>query len=179
MKRLFLVSLSLLLLFSCSSVKVVEDSDTASSLYYKNALESKESTENRYNYVYYLYMEGDYENCITQCDYALTMYSGYTRFLKLRALCERTTGDKEKYLLSLNEILDYEPHDEELRDLYTDALLESGKTEDAALFAEETIIYYPENKKAISILAGESSFYSFLNSLNEEASKAEISDSQV
>lgn len=107
------------------------------------------------------------------------MYSGYTRFLKLKALCERTTGDKEKYLLSLNEILDYEPHDEELRDLYTDALLENGKTEDAALFAEETIIYYPENKKAISILAGESSFYSFLNSLNEEASRAEISDSQV
>lgn len=183
MKRLFLVSLLLLLLISCRSVKIVGDYDSSSSLYYKNALESEESKENRYNYVYYLYIEGDYEKCITECDVALALYPGYTRFLKLKALCLIRTEDKENYIVTLREILDYEPHDEELRELYLSVLVEDGKTEEAISFAKETILYYPENKKAVSTLAGESEFYLYLNSLNQETQdntvNSETSDSQV
>ncbi len=174
MKRLFLVSLFLLLLVSCKSVEFVNEAKTDSSLYYKSALEREESVENRYNYVYYLYTEGELDKCISECDYALTLYSGYTRFLKLKALCLRTTGEKENYISTLSEVLCYESHDEELRDLYLEALLEDGKTEKAYAFSRETIIYYPENKKAIATLAIESDFYSYLNSLNQETSDSQV-----
>ncbi len=174
MKRLFLVSLFLLLLVSCKSVEFVNEAKTDSSLYYKSALEREESVENRYNYVYYLYTEGEVNKCITECDYALTLYPGYTRFLKLKALAERTTGDRENYILILEEVLRYEPHDEELRDLYLETLLEDGKKEEAYAFSLETITYYPENKKAIAALAIESDFYSYLNSLNQETSDSQV-----
>ena len=169
-----MVSLFLILLVSCKSVEFVNDGDNESSLYYKSALEREESVENRYNYVYYLYTEGDLDRCITECDYAITLYSAYTRFLKLKALCLKTTGDKENYILTLREVLDYEPHDEQLRDLYLTALLEEEKTEEAAQFSRETIIYYPDNKKAIYTLGKESEFYSYLDSLNQETSDSQV-----
>ncbi len=61
-----------------------------------------------------------------------------------------------------------EPYDEELRDLYLESLTALGKKEEAAAFSKETIVFFPENKKAISILGETSSFYSYLDSLNKE-----------
>lgn len=168
MKRLFLVSLTILLLVSCQSVKVVEEDNKESSLYYSSILDDKESKDDRYNYIYYLYKEGNLELVLTETEKAAEKYPEYSRFLKLRALTFKDLGDGENYSSTLYSIILLEPYDEELRDLYLDSLTALGKKEQAESFSKETITFFPENKKAISILAETSSFYSYLDSLNKK-----------
>ncbi len=163
-----MVSLSILLVVSCSSVKVVEEDNKESSLYYSSLLEENESRDDRYNYIYYLYKEGSLEEVIKETEKAVSEYPEYSRFFKIKALAYKDIGDEENYSLTLSQVILLEPYDEELRDLYLDSLTALGKKEEAAAFSKETIVFFPENKKAISILGETSSFYSYLDSLNKE-----------
>lgn len=174
MKRLFSASIIILLLVSCASVKVVSDSnDTSTSIYYEVLLESEESVENRYNFIYYLYSEKNYERVITEAEKALALYPDYTRFIKIEALAYSKLDNKEEYSKTLKRVIEREPYDEELRDLYLDSLLTLEDKETAITFSKETILLFPENEKAISVLAENSAFYSYLDSINKEKAAKE------
>ena len=177
MKRLFLASIIILLLVSCASFRVVSDSnDTATSIYYEVLLESEESVENRYNFIYYLYSEDSLERVITEAEKALSIYPDYTRFLKIEALAYRELDNKEEYSKTLKRVIEKEPYDEELRDLYLDSLLALEDKETALTFSKETIILFPENEKAISVLAENSDFYTYLDSINKEKEEKEAEE---
>lgn len=177
MKRLFLASIIILLLVSCASVRVVSDSnDTATSIYYEVLLESEESVENRYNFIYYLYSEDSLERVVTEAEKALSIYPDYTRFLKIEALAYRELENKEEYSKTLKRVIEKEPYDEELRDLYLDSLLALEDKETALTFSKETIILFPENEKAISVLAENSDFYTYLDSINKEKEEKEAEE---
>lgn len=166
MKRLFSVSIILLLILcSCRTALVVEgDRD---SLYYESLLNEKESMEVRYNYLYALYEENSYEKILADVDKAISLYPEYTRFIKLKALAARETGDTALYSEALSLVLENEPYDEELRNLYLDSLLDIGKTDEAFVFSKETLKLFPDNVKALTLLSGESPFYSYLLSLKD------------
>ncbi len=164
MKRLFWVSLSLLLLLvSCRTTSVEERASLPEdSAEWYELLSVEESIGNRYNLLYSLYSEGGYESVIVEAEKALLLYPAYTRILKIKAASERELGRRGEYLSSLALILEREGDDESLRDLYLDALIENGEKEKALSFASETIILYPENEKAITVLSEESAFYAYL-----------------
>lgn len=125
-------------------------------------METEESIENRYNLLYSLYSEGKYESVIAQAEAALLLYPEYTRILKIKAASERECGRTKDYIDTLSLILEREGADENLRDLYTDVLIEEGEKEKLLSFAEETILLYPENEKALLVLSEESAFYKYL-----------------
>ncbi len=163
MKRLFWVSIALLLLISCRTTVTGEtESIPEDSAGWYDLLQVEESIENRYNLLYSLYSEGKYESVIGEAENAILLYPSYTRILKIKAAAERELSLNEEYLSSLALILEREGADEELRDLYLDALIENGEKEKALSFASETISLYPENEKAIEILAETSAFYTYL-----------------
>ncbi len=163
MKRLFWVSIALLLLISCRTTVTGEtESIPEDSAGWYALLEVEESIENRYNLLYSLYSEGKYESVIEEAENAILLYPSYTRILKIKAAAERELSLNEEYLSSLALILEREGADEELRDLYLDAIIENGEKEKALSFASETIFLYPENEKAIEILAETSAFYTYL-----------------
>ena len=163
MKRLFLASLILLIvLSSCRTASVVNEEDTTSSTYLLSRLEEEENRETRYNYIYSLYTEGEYEKVIAEAAAAQEMYPEYTRFLKIKALSEKKTGRDEAYSETLALILEKEPGDEELRAMYMESLLALSKEDEAVAYAEKTILLYPENTKAMEVLANRSAFYAYL-----------------
>lgn len=164
MKRLFWVSIALLLLLaSCRTTSAGETvSLPEDSAGWYELLTVEESIENRYNLLYSLYAENKYESVIEEADKALLLYPAYTRILKIKAASERELGLSTEYLSTLALILEREGADESLRDLYLDALIESGEKEKALSFASETIMLYPENEKAILVLSEKSAFYNFL-----------------
>ncbi len=158
MKRLFSASLILLVILfsSCVTEKKAQEED---------------SVERMYNAIYASCVAGDWPDVIRSSDEALSVYPRHTRFLKTKALALRETGQKKEYVAALEEIIRREPYDESLRNLYLDTLVLSGEKEKALSFSEKTIILFPENMKALSVLKGESGFYSYLFK--------EISGSQV
>ncbi len=169
MKRLFSASiLIILLLFSCRSTEnsAVTVTPENSEGWYA-LLVSEENIENRYNLLYSLYSEGAYSAVIEQADNALLLYPGYTRILKIRAAAERESGDTSAYTETLSLVLEREPYDESLRDLYTDALLENGEKEKALDFSRETVLLFPKNEKAISLLSETSAFYQYLKETSQ------------
>ncbi len=153
-----------------------DSNDTATSIYYEVLLESEESVENRYNFIYYLYSEDSLERVITEAEKALSIYPDYTRFLKIEALAYRELENKEEYSKTLKRVIEKEPYDEELRDLYLDSLLALEDKETALTFSKETIILFPENEKAISVLAENSAFYTYLDSINKEKEAKEAEE---
>ena len=169
MKRLFSASiLILLLLFSCKSTEeAVITATPENSGEWLTLLESEESIENRYNLLYSLYSEGAYQRVIEEADRALLLYPDYTRILKIKAAAERETGDTSAYAATLALVLEREPYDESLRDMYTDALLENGEKEKALDFSRDTILIFPKNEKAISVLSETSAFYSYLKETSQ------------
>ena len=163
MKKLYWASLILLIvLVSCQTTSVVSVEDTSSSTYLLSQLEEEENRETRYNYIYSLYTEGEYEKVIAESEIAAEMYPEYTRFLKIKALSEKKTERDEAYSETLALILEKEPGDEELRDMYLESLLTLGKEAEAVEYAKKTILLYPENTKAIEVLGKKSEFYAFL-----------------
>jgi tetratricopeptide (TPR) repeat protein len=163
LKRLFWASLILLIvLVSCQTTKDVSVEDTSSSLYLLSRLEEEENRETRYNYIYSLYTEGEYEKVIAESEIAAEMYPEYTRFLKIKALAEKKTERDEAYSETLALILEKEPGDEELRDMYLESLLTLGKEDEAVEYAKKTILLYPGNTKAIEVLSSRSGFYAYL-----------------
>lgn len=164
MKRLFWVSLLLVLfLVSCRTTESTGAPtlpDDSKGWY--EMLESEESIESRYNLLYSLYSEEKYESVIAQAEAALLLYPEYTRILKIKAAAERECGRRKDYIVTLSLILEMEGADENLRDLYTDVLIEEGEKEKLLSFAEETIMLYPENEKALLVLSEESAFYEYL-----------------
>ncbi len=164
MKRLFSASIILILLIvSCTSTETVTQfvSGETSGDWYA-VLDEEECIENRYNLLYSLYSEGAYEKVIEEADNALLLYPDYTRILKIKAAAARESGDTSTYTDTLALIIEREGYDENLRDLYTDALLGEGEKEKALDFSRETLLLYPENEKALSLLSEESAFYSYL-----------------
>ena len=170
MKKLYWASLILLIvLVSCQTTSVVSVEDTSSSTYLLSQLEEEENRETRYNYIYSLYTEGEYEKDIAESEIAVEMYPEYTRFLKIKALAEKKTERDETYSETLSLILEKEPGDEELRNMYLESLLTLGKEDEAVEAAKETILLYPENAKAMEILGKESAFYAFLLETTDES----------
>ncbi len=163
MKRLFWASLILLILLSsCTTAKAVSGEDTTSSARLLSELEEEENRETRYNYIYSLYTEGEYGKVIAESEIAAEMYPEYTRFLKIRALAEKKTGRDEAYSETLALILENEPGDEEMREMYMDSLLALQREDEAVEYAEKTILLYPGNTKAMEVLSRKSGFYAFL-----------------
>ena len=163
MKRLFWVSIVLILLLSsCANVTAVAEGDSTSSSYLLSLLETEENRETRYNYIYALYTEGEYEKVIAEAALAYEMYPEYTRFLKIKALAEKKTGRDELYSETLGLVISKEGYDEDLRNLYLESLLTLGERERALEFSKETIALYPENREALTLLSENSRFYSWL-----------------
>ncbi len=169
-----MASLGLLLLFSsCQTTEPIDTEGEKNSLYYEALLNEEENREIRYNLLYTLYEEGDYEKVIALSKEAISLYPEYTRFLKIMALSYREIKNDELYSNTLSSITEKEGYDEELRDLYLESLILLGKEEEAISFSKETLRLFPENKKALEILGKESPFYSYILTLKD------TSESQV
>lgn len=171
MKRLFLISISLVLLFSScqtnsSNTLNYEEGYSLvgreASAYYYTLLCNNESVELRYNYIYSLFENKDYYLVIDECEIAIELYPNYSRFLKIKANAYKELEDAENYSLTLSNILTLEPYNEEILDLYIDSLLFLGEKEKAITVSYEALSLFPENKKAITVLSEVSDFYKML-----------------
>ena len=170
LKRLFWVSILLILLSSCvTNSTVVKDS-----LYYGNLVRKEESVENRYNYIYALYSEGEYKKIIEEALQGADLYPTYTRFTKIKALSYQKLGDSLSYSSSLLSVLEREPYSEELIKLYLESLIEIGEKERAYSYSREVLTLFPDNTTAIKILSEVSQFYNYLNTLNEENAQSQL-----
>ena len=165
-----MASVGLLLLFSsCQTTEPIDTGGEKNSLYYEALLNEEENREIRYNLLYTLYEEGDYEKVIELSKEAISLYPEYTRFLKIMALSYREIKNDELYSNTLSSITEKEGYDEELRDLYLESLILLGKEEEAISFSKETLRLFPENKKALEILGKESPFYSYILTLKDSS----------
>lgn len=171
LKRLFLISISVVLLFSScqtkSSVSLsYEEGYTLrgreASAYYYTLLCNNENVELRYNYIYSLFENNDYYLVIDECEIAEELYPKHSRFLKIKANAYKELEDNENYSLTLSSILALEPYNEEILNLYIDSLLLLGEKEEAITTSYEALSLFPENKKAISVLSEISEFYESL-----------------
>ncbi len=168
LKRLFLISISIVLLFSSCQTK---SNDTLSyeegyalrgreaSAYYYTLLCSNENVELRYNYIYSLFENRDYYLVIDECEIAEELYPQYSRFLKIKANAYKELEDIESYSSTLSRILALEPYNEEIFNLYIDSLLLLGEKEKAITASYEALHLFTENKKIISVLSEENEFY--------------------
>lgn len=132
------------------------------SAYYYTLLCNNENVELRYNYIYSLFENKDYYLVLDECEIAEGLYPKYSRFLKIKANAYKELNDNENYSLTLSSILNLEPYNEDILNLYIDSLLLLGEKEKAITTSYEALSLFPENKKAISVLSEVNDFYKTL-----------------
>lgn len=159
MKRLFLVSLIIATLISCSSrpdflIMAESSSDINERIgIYEEAIESGDGDIRAYYNLAYLYLyEQRWADAEKPLIEAIDLFPDSFRLYSALLYLYEKTGDEEKELETLYSILSFMYADEDIRNRIQKIL--DKKDEDMAYeFALETIRYYPGNQRAINALS--------------------------
>ena len=183
MKRLYLISIVILLsllLFSCqtekdySSLSVAENKKGLEAAeVYEEFLSKNEDEKVRWNYVYSLYEAEEYDGALEEIDKGITLYPDNIRFLYIKSLVYRNTLslDKEKETLICIENLN--PGNIEVRKRLVEIYDALGEKEEAIREAKSILLYDSKNLVALEYLSRDSQFYSLLySSLKPEEENA-------
>lgn len=166
MKRLFFASLVLLiLLLSCSSVgnymvraEESDDVDERISIYSDTIRGGNQDMRAYYNLAYlYLYKE-DYQNAEAVLKEAISLFPETFRFYSALLYLYEETGAEDAELELSYDILSFMHADEDIRNRIL-RILDKRDDPRAYDFAKETIVYYPENQRAINILSDYHPFF--------------------
>ena len=174
MKRLYLISIVILLsllLFSCqtekdySSLSVAENKKGLEAAeVYEEFLSKNEDEKVRWNYVYSLYEAEEYDGALEEIDKGIALYPDNIRFLYIKSLVYRNTLslDKEKETLICIESLN--PGNIEVRKRLVEVYDALGEKEEAIREAKSILLYDSKNLIALEYLSRDSQFYSLLYS---------------
>ena len=174
MKRLYLISIVILLsllLFSCqtekdySSLSVAENKKGLEAAeVYEEFLSKNEDEKVRWNYVYSLYEAEEYDGALEEIDKGIALYPDNIRFLYIKSLVYRNTLslDKEKETLICIESLN--PGNIEVRKRLVEVYDALGEKEEAISEAKSILLYDSKNLVALEYLSRDSQFYSLLYS---------------
>ena len=190
MKRLYLISIVILLsllLFSCqtekdySSLSVAENKKGLEAAeVYEEFLSKNEDEKVRWNYVYSLYEAEEYDGALEEIDKGIALYPKNIRFLHIKSLVYRNTLslDKEKETLICIENLN--PGNIEVRKRLVEIYDALGEKEEAIREAKSILFYDSKNLVALEYLSRDSQFYSLLySSLKPEEEENAASEEEV
>ena len=190
MKRLYLISIVILLsllLFSCqtekdySSLSVAENKKGLEAAeVYEEFLSKNEDEKVRWNYVYSLYEAEEYDGALEEIDKGITLYPENIRFLYIKSLVYRNTLslDKEKETLICIESLN--PGNIEVRKRLVEVYDTLGEKEEAIREAKSILFYDSKNLVALEYLSRDSQFYSLLySSLKSEEEENAASEEEA
>ena len=192
MKRLYLISIVILLsllLFSCqtekdySSLSVAENKKGLEAAeVYEEFLSKNEDEKVRWNYVYSLYEAEEYDGALKEIDKGIALYPDNIRFLYIKSLVYRNTLslDKEKETLICIENLN--PGNIEVRKRLVEVYDALGEKEEAIREAKSILFYDSKNLVALEYLSRDSQFYSLLYSslkLEEEENAASEEEAAI
>lgn len=163
MKRLFFLNLLAFLLFvSCASadnsssylIRAEESADIEEriGIYLSQIEENSDDMRAYYNLAYlYLYQE-DYLKAEEILKRSISLFPEHFRFYSALLYLYERTGNEDKELETLYNILSFMYADEDVRNRIL-RILDKRDDERRVPFAEETLLYYPENQRAINILS--------------------------
>ena len=190
MKRLYLISIVILLsllLFSCqtekdySSLSVAENKKGLEAAeVYEDFLSKNEDEKVRWNYVYSLYEAEEYDGALEEIDKGIALYPDNIRFLYIKSLVYRNTLslDKEKETLICIESLN--PGNIEVRKRLVEVYDALGEKEEAIREAKSILFYDSKNLVALEYLSRDSQFYSLLySSLKSEEEENAASEEEA
>ena len=190
MKRLYLISIVILLsllLFSCqtekdySSLSVAENKKGLEAAeVYEEFLSKNEDEKVRWNYVYSLYEAEEYDGALKEIDKGIALYPDNIRFLYIKSLVYRNTLslDKEKETLICIESLN--PGNIEVRKRLVEIYDALGEKEEAIREAKSILLYDSKNLVALEYLSRDSQFYSLLySSLKSEEEENAASEEEA
>ena len=190
MKRLYLISIVILLsllLFSCqtekdySSLSVAENKKGLEAAeVYEEFLSKNEDEKVRWNYVYSLYEAEEYDGALKEIDKGIALYPDNIRFLYIKSLVYRNTLslDKEKETLICIENLN--PGNIEVRKRLVEVYDALGEKEEAIREAKSILFYDSKNLVALEYLSRDSQFYSLLySSLKSEEEENAASEEEA
>ena len=190
MKRLYLISIVILLsllLFSCqtekdySSLSVAENKKGLEAAeVYEEFLSKNEDEKVRWNYVYSLYEAEEYDGALKEIDKGIALYPDNIRFLYIKSLVYRNTLslDKEKETLICIESLN--PGNIEVRKRLVEVYDALGEKEEAIREAKSILLYDSKNLVALEYLSRDSQFYSLLySSLKSEEEENAASEEEA
>ena len=190
MKRLYLISIVILLsllLFSCqtekdySSLSVAENKKGLEAAeVYEEFLSKNEDEKVRWNYVYSLYEAEEYDGALEEIDKGIALYPDNIRFLYIKSLVYRNTLslDKEKETLICIENLN--PGNIEVRKRLVEVYDALGEKEEAIREAKSILLYDSKNLVALEYLSRDSQFYSLLySSLKPEEEENAASEEEA
>ena len=190
MKRLYLISIVILLsllLFSCqtekdySSLSVAENKKGLEAAeVYEEFLSKNEDEKVRWNYVYSLYEAEEYDVALEEIDKGIALYPDNIRFLYIKSLVYRNTLslDKEKETLICIESLN--PGNIEVRKRLVEVYDALGEKEEAIREAKSILFYDSKNLVALEYLSRDSQFYSLLySSLKPEEEENAASEEEA
>ena len=174
MKRLYLISIVILLsllLFSCqtekdySSLSVAENKKGLEAAeVYEEFLSKNEDEKVRWNYVYSLYEAEEYDGALEEIDKGIALYPDNIRFLYIKSLVYRNTLSLDKEKETLIYIENLNPGNIEVRKRLVEIYDALGEKEEAIREAKSILFYDSKNLVALEYLSRDSQFYSLLYS---------------
>ncbi len=142
---------------------------------YLAALEEVETPSIYYNLAYSYLEAGEYDKAAETAEKAEELYPEYLRFSYLKAYAYRAEGRIWSYEKTLRDIIDRDPGNITIRDMLLEHYITTGRKQDAAALAEETLPYDHADGLALRALAGNSAFFaSIAPEENEEEKKERI-----
>ena len=112
-----------------------------------------------YNYAYYLIQDGNLERAMEVAKHSIMAFPDMIRFHYLKAYIEKSEMRLNSYEKTLLGILDFNPGDRIARDGLLTLYSQMRYKEKAISMAYDTLRLYPEDRKALSVLAEYSDFY--------------------
>ena len=190
MKRLYLISIVILLsllLFSCqtekdySSLSVAENKKGLEAAeVYEEFLSKNEDEKVRWNYVYSLYEAEEYDGALEEIDKGITLYPDNIRFLYIKSLVYRNTLSLDKEKETLISIESLNPGNIEVRKRLVEVYDALGEKEEAIREAKSILFYDSKNLVALEYLSRDSQFYSLLySSLKSEEEENVASEEEA
>lgn len=126
---------------------------------YQSFLSSSEDEKVRWNYVYSLYEAQEFDLVLTEVENAVSLYPENIRFLYLKSLVYRETGNRDQELSVLEEIRDINPGNIEVRKRLLNIYSLFDQTDLATEEAKAILLYENKNLDALEYLALDSVFY--------------------
>ena len=190
MKRLYLISIVILLsllLFSCqtekdySSLSVAENKKGLEAAeVYEEFLSKNEDEKVRWNYVYSLYEAEEYDVALEEIDKGITLYPDNIRFLYIKSLVYRNTLSLDKEKETLISIESLNPGNIEVRKRLVEVYDALGEKEEAIREAKSILFYDSKDLVALEYLSRDSQFYSLLySSLKSEEEENVASEEEA
>ena len=190
MKRLYLISIVILLsllLFSCqtekdySSLSVAENKKGLEAAeVYEEFLSKNEDEKVRWNYVYSLYEAEEYDGALEEIDKGIALYPDNIRFLYIKSLVYRNTLSLDKEKETLISIESLNPGNIEVRKRLVEVYDALGEKEEAIREAKSILFYDSKNLVALEYLSRDSQFYSLLySSLKPEEEENAASEEEA